>query len=268
MNEMGVVEPNLVEPSPYIRVISFLHNVWNHPLLTEATIQHRRQFPDKFKEWCNVWGIDSQKLVAVPVASTLWIVDEQGKSDHDFIFYGFKKDIQPYVDQLPLLLRAHKVDDKRLEVEGDIHPVESLIEPYFLSDSQLVSLLLTPDNFVGGNIKLAAQYRMHILHIYNQQSKAIREYFDREIKGWSTKTSPAKTGESRKRIVRFEKTLDKRATDLEIRTGFSQEEYKKRFSQMLQDIEPPPFSVFTSAIQHTQGKLLLPESLGKKITRL
>ena len=252
MQEVNADKFKIVEEPPNKHVVSFLKKVWNHPLLTEATIQHRSAFPAKFQEWCEKWKLDPNQLVAVPAGSSRWIVDEKGNSDWDFILYGPRSIIEPYINTRAQIspkpdhtnqLAAHPVD----EYYDDWPP---MIEP-------LAPLLLTPDNFIAGNKDLAAKIRLRATKLKILGSNDIGNYFDVFMKGWPERKDANKRLQRKQRL---ESNLDRLSADYANRTGLPKDKYTDTFYKVLNEIEPPPIDIYIQAIKDNQGKILLPPS--------
>jgi len=253
-------------PAPII--ISFLNKVWRHPLLDEKTIDHRRQFPEKFKLWCQPWGVNPQTVSAVLVGSSLWTTDriEHGEgSDWDFILYG--------PDGVINALRKSR-EEKRYNEHGqeifadwDIHPDRIYASSDLKELANLAPLLLTPDNFIAGNLELARQYRLKLLDMKDPHQKQLNYEFDHYMRGWPSLEFPeSRTGDRRER---FENVLNRAATAKAKKLGipivFKDEpfltKFKELFKNAMQKIEVPSLEIYKKTLEQTKGALILPPNI-------
>jgi|GEM_PF-6121367 len=268
MRDGNNIELREVPLSPQLEIVSFLHRVWSHSLLDEKTINHRRGFPKRFEDWCRPWGLNPQSLAAVLTGSSLWSTDRTGYrqgSDWDFHLYGPKEVILPYRE----LRRKESLYNEHADLfydDWDIHPESITADSEIICVAALAPLLLTPDNFIAGNLDLARIYRRLLLGLKNPNEKELREHFERFMKGWPEyEDVPSRTGD---RKGRLEAALHKRANEIERKGANLGEEVTQRFLQHRAEIEPPPLAVFIQAIEATNGVLVLPTHLGKNVTRL
>lgn len=237
--------------SPIAEVRHFLRMVWNHPLLDKRTVDHRRQFPDKFLEWCQALEVDSEQVVGVPVGSIRWIVN--GCSDWDFVLYGPGSVLNRYIEATGRRVGGENC----LKSPKKVAPVEIIREEYFNKGYLVAPLLLTPDKYLGGNSGLAAEYRRQIVKFGEKNWRLVGAYFVEYMKYWVWAPQyPDKAGED-SRFFRLNKALGRKARELASRYGRGdlEQRYKESFASALEKLQPPSLDIYRQAIETTGGKL-------------
>ena len=237
--------PETEEVQALEQVEGFVTKVWEHPLLDAFTIEHRQK------------GIAAMETVlkennlengfAVLTGSSIWIAKEN--SDWDFIVYQKNPDTSA-----PIIQNNERVNiiDIRVAQESAVF--------YF---DRHFDLLVTPDEYIVGNIKLARQIRLLILNKlildgelndgWNGELNQARidKYFSEKIRGWfflSSEFAPDKMEERYKRVQ----------NNLDIRSDLAQmpkEKYIAEFNKAMNEISPPKISTYWKALQYTNGEL-------------
>ena len=231
--------PNLIEFSlpAQTEVLNFLRKIWLHPLLDETTKKHREGFPQKFREWCEAYGIDRSQVAAVLVGSSQWVTTQN--SDYDFVLYTPKES---------LVVPCYLQKDVKI---SSIHPVAIATRNSILCQYEFAPLFLTPDKFIAGNLELISEFRRMILGSKEPDWITVRFYFEKYIKGWPKLGSGC-------RFQRFANSLDDRA---EMIAGRTEERVKTRyieaFKRSLENLKLPSVEVYKEAISQTGGYLSL-----------
>ena len=244
--------PNLIEFSlpAQTEVLNFLRRIWFHPLLDEATKKHREGFPKKFGEWCEAYGIETQQVFAVLVGSSQWVCAKG--SDHDFFLYGMPKIIDRIIHP-----SSFEAEVKEARIPSKIHAIAAVSlgsapSTYF----EVAPLLLTPDNFVAGNLNLAAELRRVVLGSEKPDWLTVKFYYDKYMRGWPRLVAGPKSYE--RRFQRFNRALDNRAKEVAKRTKEGvKTRYVEAFKRSLENLKLPSVEVYKEAISQTGGYLSL-----------
>ena len=247
-------------------VIRLLDRVWIHPLLTEDTVAHRAQFPAQFEEYCRQRRLDSTQVCAIPVGSSLWIVSSEGQSDWDMLMYTNDLDFRDeYINQHLQRMRRECPDlpDNRLLSLTDEDP-DSKCQSFGIAAigdrnlKKFVPLLLTPDNFIAGNVEIARELRQYLLsQVHPSQDgeleKAIQEQFETYMKSWPDADF---SGQS-KRYPRYLEALGNKAKNTR---GHHITRTWALFKKNLDEIQPPTATEFRQLLTQTNGSLVLPHT--------
>lgn len=128
--------------SPLEQVRQFVTKVWEHPLVDEQTRKHRELAKTKLDILLKKFGVDPLTYITIPVGSLIWATDE--KSDFDYQLALLHKDTLNSIDQKSLR--------SELDREGvNIVKIYNFDEA-FQDKVDSIILLLTPDNYIGGEI--------------------------------------------------------------------------------------------------------------------
>jgi len=256
LNGVNHLEHTEIKISAQNEVNTFLRNVWHHRLVDEQTALHRKEFSENFNNWCRAWELDPHSVVGVLGGSSLWSTHGGGHisgSDWDFTLYGPRKILYPFRE------RRHReyYNEHAQEMYPDwfIHPEKTYADTELINITSLAPLLLTPDNYVAGNLDLAHAYRKIVLRLKNPDYQQLLDFFGTYMKGWPEYT--ATQSRSGSRLDRYNDAL--RITGEEIAKG--RPSVKNRFTQSFEQkrslIEPPPLNVFKEAVKATGGKFIL-----------
>lgn len=245
-----------VHLSPTREVAIFHQRAWHHRLVDEKTVEHRRQFPEKFAAWCRPWGLKPNSLVAVLCGSSQWSTNHRGfgsGSDWDFILYGPNKVLEPYQARRARE-RFWNSHAEQIYDDWEIHPEAIWNDSELTTVSPLAPLLLTPDNFIAGNLELAHEYRRRLLGLTDPSPDELQGYFDKYMKGWPNVTWPkSRTGNRRER---FEKALEVAAKSAGHGIPKVEEKFGEKFSERMEGFEPPSLETFRRAVVATSGKFI------------
>lgn len=157
MTEISSARTETSKLPPKDTLRQFLSLVWNRDDVTEKTINYRKQFTAKFNLWCQDWKLDPNSVCAVLAGSSRRNVKSSGESDWDFILYGPDKLLGEFETVRHEKRQSMLIDEYSISMDSIIHPV------MYARDSEIknngAALLVTPDNYVAGNIKYAQRLR-------------------------------------------------------------------------------------------------------------
>jgi hypothetical protein len=236
--------------SSVYQVRKFVTNIWNNPLLDRKTVEFRDRAREKLIEFFKRSDIKLEGIIAIPYGSMLWDIDD--KSDADF----------KLVLEKGISLANMDIDflgENNLSISSPIPTPLYLIDGHDIAT--LLNLIITPDAYLVGNIKLAREIRKTALN--NIKEKYILPDFAQEImnaefeifyKNWKdldhTRTVTAKES-SRARQPRFERKLDQRANQT-----YTPQKWKGAYKRALDNMHLPDMQTLIDCFNETNGQLL------------
>lgn len=246
-----------VPPAVY-EIRRFVTNIWNNPLVDEKTRAFREESRAKFLQFFKDNNIPMDKFIAIPYGSLLWVTDDASDADYMLIQKSFNDsvDFRPYYSFLDTIKVApHTAADVDSVINGPDYKT-------------LLSLIITPDEYLIGNLALAAEIRKtgvnNALGQFNRNYAQARmeTTFETSYKNWKDldrmRWESAKSG-SRARMVRYNKALAQRASQTH-----APEKWKKAYEKALEDTWLPDLSVFAQCFNFTGGELKqLPPQLAR-----
>lgn len=223
-------------PASVTAVERFVTRVWEHPLVDEATRQHRLRGRLRFNEWIKNTGVDKDNCIAFPVGSFVWITNEE--SDYDLILITN-----------PAFHRWLHQDSQAAYALRGLHFIDIL--KYRIIDmsrwSHFSRLLLTPDEYVFGNTDIARKLRLSSLRDLRGYGKClIDEMFNIHYRYWDRSNDYG--GGKRRR--RFDANLEIRA-----RQSRCPARWKEAFLDARKQLQVPTFEQFQEALTYTGGAL-------------
>ncbi|MEK7588011.1 MAG: hypothetical protein AAB457_04300, partial [Patescibacteria group bacterium] len=252
------------ERSPAIAELQqFITNVWQHPLLTQMTIGHRKLGAELFLSFLKKNNIDPNNYVAIPVGSSVWITEDT--SDHDFIVIARTENDRRILKNLNLGMLPDDISFLDTIVAQDIATDDS-------TKYSLIPILFTPDEYIAGSVAFAQNIRTFLItsmQISNTEitpeiqitpemwNQNIQEIFTKYYREWAYGIDEFRASNETKRIQRLKMALAKRAKQ----SKMGEEEYMKQFVLALSAIHPPALDVFIDALTQTRGKLILDSQL-------
>ncbi|OGG03731.1 hypothetical protein A2W14_05065 [Candidatus Gottesmanbacteria bacterium RBG_16_37_8] len=144
-----------------------------------------------------------------------------------------------------------------------------------LGISKFFPLLLTPDDYIAGNINFAQELRRFlasrmkidgthfdpnaIWDTAEHLDAAIKDFFIIYFKGWPFIVHELSPKKIKEKQDRFGKILDERASQAKI---IPKQAYKTKFLSSLNKITPPNLDVFLNALAYSDGKLRIRKIYG------
>lgn len=267
-----------IESSSVQAVEKFITRVWEHPLLDGKTRQHRQNALAALPPFMENHNIDASEYIGIPYGSFLWITDQE--SDFDFDIIKFDQLSHPDDKFTKAEIAARKNTDSKLHL-FDIKGIDEDSPDLFLNNSKLLFfLLLTPDEYLLGNIEKAHELRLKAIDQIAAEPNNVNLYWDQQLpegesagmiqtifeayfKGWSQHTFTTRVGliagekkgrdktraSYEKRKARFEQNLAERSAQA------YNPQWSKHFLQAFQEISVPPFSVYAEALRQTGGAI-------------
>ncbi|MCA9308376.1 hypothetical protein KC980_02600 [candidate division WWE3 bacterium] len=235
---------NTVEsPEPtqaYSHVARFVHNVWEHPLVTPDLVEFRAEALSAAQDCLGVLP-ETHGVFALIAGSTIWGHSDQA-SDYDIFVVSSRPDaVEPVKDTAPYT-HLNRVIDLTVDY---CPPVYGMNE---LNNCIGVPLLYTPDQFIVGDLVYARWLRQCIVANCTKATwaKPINEFFKYHVAKW-----PYQDGTYDKRWYRFKRMLDHSSIK------FKNPNWKNDFAQALDKINLPDLDVYRMALEHSQGALEL-----------
>gem|GEM_PF-4438318 len=230
---------------PPLILEEFVTKLWNHPLLTQTTEVHRKKLRVAFEKVIQDNHLDSTKYFAIPVGSAMWIATNE--SDLDIRIYALTdEDRRQFFNTR---YTKEKIEIKDFGIKKGVD--------YTYTKRQLIPLLFTPDEYIMGNIAFAQSVRSLLVAQMaleaDRWNKEIDEYFNNRIKGWVDGKVDAELEQADKRQQRVADVIEQKARE----AGVSLQTYKDYFVNWFNDLESPSLSVFSEALQNSNGELKL-----------
>lgn len=244
-----------IQPNPTTVVEKFLHTVWEHSLLNDETRKHRAEGLVKFQQYFIDRHFDLNNIIGLLVGSSLWGID--ASSDYDFLTIVKTWEDHKHFTELILhdeMTWPHTLHP--LNFIGTPSVVEEVTNVEYIS-RQLVNLLLTPDKFVAGNLKLAQELRLEISSKLSKSAhrdlcwQEVQKTFQRYFVDWR-KDSYENEPNPNKRSSRFGRLLN-------LRSELSRhpERFRQAFEKTMLNIQIPDLATYCAAIQASKGVLSL-----------
>lgn len=235
-------------PSVY-EVRKFVTNIWNNPLVDEKTLAFREQSRAKLVKFFQDNNISFEDFIAIPYGSILWTIDDESDADYMLIVRSFERaiDLRPYNN----FLNENKLS---VHTAADIDYLINL--PDYKT---LLSLIITPDEYLIGNTHLAAELRK--TGVNNALDPFRRDFaearmditFQTGYQNWRDldHMRPETTRQAhRLRQSRYNAALNKRAAQTH-----APERWKAAFEKALHDTWLPDLQVFADCFNFTEGQL-------------
>lgn len=244
--------------SPQEQVRQFVTRVWEHPLVDNQTREHRKLAKTKLQFILEQFGVDPSTYITIPVGSVIWATDK----DSDFDYHLVLKDMTV----------LDSVDKESLKVRLEEEKV-NIVTLYDLESAcsdrvNLIVLLLTPDDYIGGNIQIVQDLRLKAVsylkeqvvgvNTYEDPEETINQYFDLFFRNWSDESSflarSFRRGKpsDRNRSARISSRLEQRAQQTH-----NPERYKATFEKARNELRVPDLDMYSKAMINTQGALNL-----------
>lgn len=264
MNELPRTEKRVGSVEVLKQVQDFIKGMWNHELLDEEMIRHRSQGKGKFEQFLQGQKFDQQYFFGLLAGSSLVVTDET--SDYDYFVCGSREKLcARFFYKVHSILEAEEAQPKQTGISderGKLAFVDSecftladefdMLKEDELSD-RFAALLITPDEFVAGNLKLAQRTRLKIIRTLNAMEnwkrvtvwKQLKTYITKNYCGWMNENY---WGDVDKRRTRFTTVLAKRFLD---------EESRRKFLMKFRtyDKHLPTFEAYSQAMKKSKGAL-------------
>ena len=201
-------------------VKTFLGRVWEHSLVDKNLRRHREGIKTAANEVFEAFGVEPEHCVAIPVGSMPWGVDEE--TDYDFIvvtddydtYAKMTRKLKDYVDDQQSRVTRHRelLDVMQVAYSGKISDPSNVY--------LFIPLFLVPDDYLGGNLEVAAQARLNAIRYFEKLSEqpgfghwdwretlsgAIEGAFDTNYRHWDSHIIEREE----KRDIPFESTADR-----------------------------------------------------------
>lgn len=271
---MEIKSPEMRSPA-LAEVEKFVTRIWEHPLVDQRTQEYREKGIPAIEGLMMRKGIKPEDFIAIPYGSVRWSVksSKEGKgtkepSDFD-VFLIFRDEeteslaVRTYGG---LLFRDCRFSfgGSRTLTEIETHKDLSPFMPGNVTQLE-VNLLLTPDDYIAGNLELARQLRVNAVK-YFKDNFYLEFFFEKDFKNWpdvpmhnlddigyvnlETKPSHWYRHRVKGRRERFFSRLSERS-----KASHDPEAYIKSFIKSYRAINPPNFSTFRDGILSSGGSL-------------
>ena len=228
-------------------VRSFLNHLWFHPLLNEKTLAHRAAFPTHFHDFCQAWELDEDSVVAGPLGSSVWVVNDNGQSDFDLAIYFATDEIYEKWHQL---YNTRWQDDRT----PDMHSVYTVYPDCTTNLSAISPFYFIPDEYLVGNLNLAWDLRLKGPSLPNTgvpNNRGAMQYQFSRFYYWYRDSNPD----------RFRQKLQSRAAQFASTKPADQDQLAARYIfaylHSLKKFQCPSDEAFLQAISTWDGHILL-----------
>lgn len=239
-----------IRQDPSITVRKFVTKVWEHPLVTRQTLDHRMRFKPEVHGLMERYGIQRDQYCAMAGGSLTWITTQE--SDFDAV----------------VITKDQKTADMIAAIPGkdmgevDIVASDSATRLPHINENWPYNLFLVPDEYIGGDLMFARNLRRELTsrfdyalrNRFEQYMKSLFFYFYKQwhISQWYQNANPLT---SKKRQKRFNAALEVRSAETHV-----PEEWKQAFLNNLQSLHPPDFETYANAMKKSNGELSLLDS--------
>ncbi|PIS08676.1 hypothetical protein COT75_05465 [Candidatus Beckwithbacteria bacterium CG10_big_fil_rev_8_21_14_0_10_34_10] len=252
------------EHRPIYQVRRFITRVWEHPLVNENTRKHRElaknRLAEELREVFEKRDLFPPKtFCTVPVGSLLWLTDE--KSDFDYhLVIGEKEDWEN------TKITGHSWKNVGPEqwqiIKKRLHPLKiDINSPPMFERSE--TLLFTPDDLIGGNLKIAQRIRKKTAEeIINSEDKDLiwkrqQNYFKRYFSQQDKTSGPDGFVKGPKKGRRIRSRRTERALDKQASQSGNPTKYKKTFMKIKENLTLPDVNTYCLALIENNGALSL-----------
>lgn len=286
-NETGITIEN--KSQALTEVEKFLTLLWEHPLVDMQTRDYRTRGIEGTEKLVASLGINSDDYVAVPYGSIRWSVKSPVES---------KETAKPSDFDIYLIIKNEQVYKEIWKVNGEVLFEDCVLQfqsALTLDDiknhTQQVAItpeemnfLLTPDEYVIGNLDLARQVRIGAINssniypntdrAWNNKKGYLHTVFYKDFKNWPAvpdervwawdpsrgltmtdvkKESREKWNYQKEHKGRLHRFLDR--LRLRAQQTRNPNVFINRFMEAYQNLELPDFSVYKEAILASRGEL-------------
>ncbi len=232
------------------QVRKFTTQIWEHPLLDDQTSEHRVNGILNFNKFIIENDLELKNYIAIPYGSVVWATDE--KSDWDFSIVAINEKAKEDLEY-----KKNMVLSEGDKLSLNVFSLSNVME---LRGDVWYRILLTPDDYIGGNVKFVQQLRNFIAQVSNNTfQKNVNVDYDKWFRlkfkeGYSHIRTTISFGNFEKRARRISNALGRRA-----RQSRDNERYGIAFNKALDRFIPPKLSVYKTAMVYSNGKLSLDE---------
>ncbi|MBP6882749.1 MAG: hypothetical protein KBC15_04345, partial [Candidatus Levybacteria bacterium] len=257
-------------PSPKEQVERVVTALWEHPLLDDATVAHRKAALTALPPFLEKFGLDDSEYVGILKGSAQRITDET--SDYDFTIIRPDLYSRPG-DKFTEAQTATRQEQSKIDIfhiYGIPHDYPMLATNF---NNVITQLLFTPDEYLVGNIDLAHQYRRNLIDQLDNDPKSKRLFWGEDnfpgslplqfadcFKNWGiipqTSRLAMKLHPNHKELTqnRFEKEHGRLEANIAKRAVMSKNpDWRYDFMQSIENLQPPPFETYKSYLEQTNG---------------
>lgn len=220
------------------QVEQFVTRVWEHSLLTSETRQFRKTALEELASIAENVDVGQEEYVGIPVGSFRWIPNKMSDYDYLLIAIGGKA------------LFFNSIDARTNYMIGkcQLHVVNSCRGVLSRPTGDIgTQLLLTPDDYIAGNIPAARNLRLSTIQrmrdlVTEDAWESEGGIFNEFIRYWD-ESSP-------KRAMRYHSALQQRANQTH-----NPRKWMEQFENAKNNLQLPSFEVYYDALQQTEGAL-------------
>ena len=232
---------------------TFVTRIWEHPLLTSKTSEHRNKGKKLFEEYLSQKGLNKDDYVGIPFGSSVWITDDNS----DFDFNVIAKNKQSKIALSGLLFQEGTPHGLSIDNIGNLDTIESGGSiPYYLKD-----MFFTSDDYLSGNLELAKNTRSKMASFMQSDShsfweKELIEHFDHYYKGWPVSKEytlgyPDGAIKGEIRSARTNNAIVERG----LLTKMGPEKYAVNFAIALHNFTVPKLDTYLKGLKYSNGQL-------------
>lgn len=239
MPEESVYSPE----NPQNVIDAFVRPIWYHELLTDETRSLREQSKQDLDDVLLKGLIDVSSMVAIPSGGARWRLSGQDPTNYQFLF---EEDVPPR-DELRHQFNEHWILPR--EWDSVAHAIKHQDR-----SNALKALMITPDQFVVGNVVLARRLRLEALKKGGEEwwKDGVTEYIKKKVNKWGIPKDEMDISK-----IRFEKALKEKMI-----TEPNPEEWRQNFLMNLdsRNSNIPTYSQYSLALEQLGGAIDCPEN--------
>lgn len=225
---------------PQALIDSFVRPIWYHELLTDETRKLREEAKVGLEEVLVDSHIGLDSVIAIPTGGSRWTLEGNDPIHYQFIFLD---------EASPLDDVRHALTDNWI-LPRDWSSSERAISHLERSNA-LKALMITPDEFVVGNVEMAKQLRLKALKKGGKDWwRAVEEYVEKKVNTWGKRKRENDTGKRR-----FEAALHKMLS-----SQSDPEAWRANFFESLKSRRTPSFIDYSTALESFGGAISCPEN--------
>lgn len=226
--------------NPQALIDSFVRPIWYHELLTDDTRKYRELTSESLKFVLSDNQISLDSVIAIPTGGSRWALTGEDPVHYQFLFL----DQAPDLDDLDASFRAQYV------VPRDWMSIDDALA-HLDESNALKALMLTPDEFVVGNLERARELRLEALKLGGKNWwRSVEEYVEKKVNTWGKRKHENDTGKRR-----FEAALHRMLSSQN-----DPEEWRAGFLERLKSRRTPSFVDYSTALESLGGAISCPEN--------
>lgn len=230
----------------------FTTRLWEHPLLNEETRKHRSEGLIKFRSFLIENRLDPDKFFSIPIGSTLWVTNDQS----DWDMHVVARTIEDMNIFNEVKKKYDKANKNKPKLEMSCYSLQKIMNGSF---EPVLPLLLTPDNYIGGNSSFAQELRKFVTQSIDNNANSGNTWYKERLniifndyyKGWPSNLDFMGNKDTFTRLERAGKVLGERASQ----SLMGSNKYVNEFNKSLNKFTLPDIATYRDGLNFSNGKL-------------